>query len=153
MTIVQRISYAKTKSYATSRREDPEFVPPTSVHARPDVARIGKFTVSSLDKRQRTEDSADGQPQAKRDKSQDDSDDGEEMEIDEDEEKEQHRGSGMSTSSIYQWENSFTTCPRSRHPHRNTAPSCIPIMYESTTRSDRRRPFGSVPAVRNVQCT
>ncbi|KIM68585.1 hypothetical protein SCLCIDRAFT_1208779 [Scleroderma citrinum Foug A] len=95
-----RISYAKTKSYATSRREDPEFVPPTSVHARPDVARIGKFTVSSLDKRQRTEDSADGQPQAKRDKSQDDSDDGEEMEIDEDEEKEQHRGSVATPTAI-----------------------------------------------------
>ncbi|KAG6337353.1 hypothetical protein ID866_1726 [Astraeus odoratus] len=82
-----RINYAKSKSYATSRREDPNFVPRTSVHARPEIAQIGKVTVSSADKRQRTEDSTDGQPQAKREKSEEDSD-GEEMEIDEDEEKE-----------------------------------------------------------------
>lgn len=102
MTFVQHFSYAKTKSYATSRREDPEFVPPTSLHARPDVARIGKVTVSSLDKRQRTEDLEEDQPQAKRDKSQDDSDDGEEMEIEDDDEKEQqNQGSGMSSAWIY----------------------------------------------------
>lgn len=83
-----RISYAKTKSYATARREDPDFVPPTSVHARPEVSKIAKVTVSSVDKRQRTEDSTPDQPQPKREKSQDDSE-GEEMEIDEDDDKEQ----------------------------------------------------------------
>ncbi|KAI6047230.1 hypothetical protein EDC04DRAFT_601727 [Pisolithus marmoratus] len=83
-----RISYAKTKSYAAARREDPDFVPPTSVHARSEVSKIGKVTVSSLDKRQRTEDSTLDQPRSKREKSEDDSE-GEEMEIDEDEEKEQ----------------------------------------------------------------
>ncbi|KAI6003942.1 hypothetical protein EDD15DRAFT_2385051 [Pisolithus albus] len=83
-----RISYAKTKSYATARREDPDFVPPTSVHARPEVSKIARVTVSSVDKRQRTEDSTPDQPQPKRDKSQDDSE-GEEMEIDEDDDKEQ----------------------------------------------------------------
>lgn len=83
-----RVSYAKTKSYATSRREDPDFVPPTSVHARPEVSTIGKVTVSSLDKRLRTDDSTPDEPQSKREKSEDDSE-GEEMEIDEDEDKEQ----------------------------------------------------------------
>lgn len=83
-----RISYAKTKSYATARREDPDFVPPTSVHARPEVSKIARVTVSSVDKRQRTEDSTPDQPQSKREKSQDDSE-GEEMEIDEDDDKEQ----------------------------------------------------------------
>ncbi|KAI6105632.1 hypothetical protein F5141DRAFT_1125102 [Pisolithus sp. B1] len=84
-----RISYAKTKSYATARREDPDFVPPTSVHVRPEVSKIAKVTVSSVDKRQRTEDSSPDQPQPKREKSQDESE-GEEMEIDEDDDKEQH---------------------------------------------------------------
>ena len=81
---MQRITYAKSKSYATSRREDPNFVPPTSVHANEDVALLQKVTVSSTDKRRRDEDMADGQPKSKREKSEDDSD-GEEMEIDEDE--------------------------------------------------------------------
>ncbi|KIK98736.1 hypothetical protein PAXRUDRAFT_823518 [Paxillus rubicundulus Ve08.2h10] len=85
-----RITYAKAKSYATSRREDPNFVPPTSVHARPELAQIGKITVSSADKRQRDDGIAEGQPQPKREKSQDDDSDGEEMEIDEDEENAQH---------------------------------------------------------------
>ncbi|KAG1753979.1 uncharacterized protein EDB91DRAFT_1100980 [Suillus paluster] len=80
-----RITYAKSKSYATSRKEDPKFVPPTSVHANQDIASLAKVTVSSADKRRRDEDMADGQPKSKREKSEDDSD-GEEMEIDEDEE-------------------------------------------------------------------
>ncbi|TFY56127.1 hypothetical protein EVG20_g9046, partial [Dentipellis fragilis] len=33
-TRVQRIQYAKTKSFATQRREDPYFVPPTSAFGR-----------------------------------------------------------------------------------------------------------------------
>ncbi|KAG1820242.1 uncharacterized protein BJ212DRAFT_1458191 [Suillus subaureus] len=80
-----RITYAKSKSYATSRREDPNFVPPTSVHANQDLAMLAKVTVSTTDKRRRDGDMADGQPKPKREKSEDDSD-GEEMEIDEDEE-------------------------------------------------------------------
>ena len=86
----QHISYAKSKSYATSRREDPNFVPPTSSHARPEAAQIGKLTVSSVDKRQRDDDTTDDRPTAKREKSQGDGSDEEEMEIDEDEENVQH---------------------------------------------------------------
>ncbi|KAJ7904462.1 hypothetical protein B0H14DRAFT_2662967 [Mycena olivaceomarginata] len=58
-----RIAYAKSKSYATSRKEDPSFVPPTSANAS---ALIRK---------------------AKRDKGDDDD---EEMEIDDDEENPQN---------------------------------------------------------------
>ncbi|OJA17010.1 hypothetical protein AZE42_00604 [Rhizopogon vesiculosus] len=78
-----RITYAKSKSYATSKKEDPNFVPPTSIHANQNAALLAKVTVSSADKRRRDEDMADGQPKSKREKSEEDSD-GEEMEIDED---------------------------------------------------------------------
>ncbi|ESK97622.1 spliceosomal protein [Moniliophthora roreri MCA 2997] len=71
-----RIDYAKTKSYATSRREDPNFVPPSSTTASSLLAQNG---VAS-GKRQREDDTGEG-PQAKKEKS--DSDD-EEMEIDDD---------------------------------------------------------------------
>lgn len=87
---IQRINYAKSKSYATSRREDPNFVPPSSAHARPEATQIGKVTVSSADKRQRDDDTTDARPNAKREKSQGDGSDEEEMEIDEDEENVQH---------------------------------------------------------------
>jgi len=69
---MQHIAYAKTKSYATLRREDPNFVQPT-------VANAGNALVNG--KRPRDGDADDRR--AKREKS-DDSD--EEMEIDEDEE-------------------------------------------------------------------
>lgn len=87
---IQRITYAKSKSYATARREDPNFVPPTSTYARPEAAQIGKLTVSSVDKRQRDDDTTDDRPDAKREKSQGDDSDDEEMEIDEDEENVEH---------------------------------------------------------------
>lgn len=87
---IQHINYAKSKSYATSRREDPNFVPPTSAYSRPEAAQIGKITVSLVDKRQRDDDTTDDHPNAKREKSQGSDSDEEEMEIDEDEENEQH---------------------------------------------------------------
>ncbi|KAF9263460.1 RNA-binding domain-containing protein [Marasmius fiardii PR-910] len=74
-----RIDYAKTKSYATSRREDPNFVPPNSANA----SGLSKQNGTADKKRSRDEDQADGQPQRKKEKN--DSDD-EEMEIDDDEE-------------------------------------------------------------------
>ena len=85
---LQRINYAKSKSYATSRREDPNFLPPTSSHAQSEATQIGKL--SSIDKRQRDDDTTDDRPNAKRERSQGDGSDEEEMEIDEDEENVQH---------------------------------------------------------------
>ncbi|KDR83794.1 hypothetical protein GALMADRAFT_236179 [Galerina marginata CBS 339.88] len=69
------IDYAKSKSYATLRVEDPDFVPPTAANASAIVTQNGK--------RQRDTDAGDSERQAKREKA-DDSD--EEMEIDDEEE-------------------------------------------------------------------
>ncbi|KAL0577720.1 hypothetical protein V5O48_004269 [Marasmius crinis-equi] len=73
------IDYAKTKSYATSRREDPNFVTPNAANASNLLRQNG----TGDKKRLRDEDTADGQPQQKKERS--DSDD-EEMEIDDDDE-------------------------------------------------------------------
>ncbi|KAF5331728.1 hypothetical protein D9611_007722 [Ephemerocybe angulata] len=66
------IAYAKSKSYATLSREDPDFVPPTAANAS---------SVLQNGKRAREEDATE-QRQAKREKSDEDSD--EEMEIEDD---------------------------------------------------------------------
>lgn len=77
----QRIQYAKTKSYATSKRDDPNFVPPSAVAAR----AVASLAGPSSDKRAREEDgAADGRP-VKKEKSRGDDEDDEEMEIEEDE--------------------------------------------------------------------
>ncbi|KJA30025.1 hypothetical protein HYPSUDRAFT_32063, partial [Hypholoma sublateritium FD-334 SS-4] len=68
------IDYAKSKSYATLRVEDPDFVPPNAANASALLQQNGK--------RPRDGDTADSERQAKREKS-DDSD--EEMEIDDEE--------------------------------------------------------------------
>ncbi|KAJ7283705.1 hypothetical protein C8J57DRAFT_1710051 [Mycena rebaudengoi] len=72
------IDYAKTKSYATSRKEDPSFVPPTSANASALIVQNGR----AEKKRQREEDAAEGERKAKRDKADEDD---EEMEIDDEE--------------------------------------------------------------------
>ncbi|EIW82365.1 RNA-binding domain-containing protein [Coniophora puteana RWD-64-598 SS2] len=72
-----RIAYAKEKSYATLRKEDPDFVPPNSLHAQNNPALAAK--------RQLEDGATDGERQRKREKAEDDdNDDGVEMEIDED---------------------------------------------------------------------
>jgi U2 small nuclear ribonucleoprotein B'' len=71
----QRIDYAKTKSFATLRREDPNFVPPSSIHAN------SLSQAQQNGKRPRDGAYADGEPSAKREKA-DESD--EEMEIEDD---------------------------------------------------------------------
>lgn len=68
----KRIDYAKTKSYATSRREDPLFVPPTAANA--------SALLTQNAKRQRDGEDADGGRHAKREKPEEEDD--EEMEID-----------------------------------------------------------------------
>ncbi|KAF8741110.1 hypothetical protein AX14_005713 [Amanita brunnescens Koide BX004] len=74
-----RISYAKTKSYATLRKEDPNFVPPNAVNASPLVVHTSK--------RPRDETAKVGaERQVKREKGEEEDDDDEEMEIDDDEE-------------------------------------------------------------------
>ncbi|KAG6821232.1 hypothetical protein H0H93_002342 [Arthromyces matolae] len=81
------IDYAKTKSHATSRREDPNFVPPTSVNA------------SSLltQKRQREDEAVEDERNTKREKSEEDE---EEMEIDDDDEPAQKSNTLSSTTGV-----------------------------------------------------
>ncbi|KAF5388257.1 hypothetical protein D9615_000366 [Tricholomella constricta] len=92
------IDYAKTKSYATLRREDPNFVQPTAANAN--------ALVSENAKRQREDEDADGERNAKREKSEEDE---EEMEID-DEDDSAHPSNTDSFSS-----EATTTIP-SQHP-------------------------------------
>ncbi|KAF7313756.1 Spliceosomal protein [Mycena chlorophos] len=82
-----RIAYAKTKSYATSRKEDPAFVPPTAVNA-------SAIMQNGVDKKRQREDGAgDDERNAKREK-QDQDDDDEEMEIEDDDEQQNAVASG-----------------------------------------------------------
>lgn len=67
------------------KREDPEFVPPTSVHAQDTVARLGNGALANGEKRGREDRMDEDERQPKREKT-DDDDEGEEMEIEDDEE-------------------------------------------------------------------
>jgi RNA recognition motif-containing protein len=94
------IDYAKSKSYATLKRDDPNFVPPNSANASQRLLQNERITISS-DKRQRDdedEDDDEEERQSKREKG--DDDDGEEMEIDEDEESAQPATSNLSSASV-----------------------------------------------------
>ncbi|KAH8106007.1 RNA-binding domain-containing protein [Cristinia sonorae] len=79
------ISYAKTKSYATMRKDDPNFVPPTSVHAKNTIERLGANALAGPEKRQRDDRMDEDGRETKREKTADDDDEGEEMEIEDDE--------------------------------------------------------------------
>ncbi|KDQ28919.1 hypothetical protein PLEOSDRAFT_1063645 [Pleurotus ostreatus PC15] len=74
------IDYAKGKSYATLKREDPNFVPPTAANASALVRN------AASQKRSREDGAQDSGRQVKREKNDDDSDD-EEMEIDDDDDE------------------------------------------------------------------
>ncbi|TFK75957.1 RNA-binding domain-containing protein [Pluteus cervinus] len=85
------IDYAKTKSYATLKREDPDFVPPKSANAS---AFVNNHLKS--DKRQRDGDE-DGERATKREKSGDE--DEEEMEIDDEDESAPQKQPGSTCRS------------------------------------------------------
>ncbi|KAI0723113.1 RNA-binding domain-containing protein [Earliella scabrosa] len=79
------IEYAKTKSYATHRREDPDWVPPTSIHVK--NAPNSKSANGAGEKRQRDDRMDEDVRELKRERTDkdDDDDDDEEMEIEDDE--------------------------------------------------------------------
>ncbi|KAF8076330.1 hypothetical protein FPV67DRAFT_1407754 [Lyophyllum atratum] len=81
------IDYAKGKSYATLRREDPSFVPPTAANA--------SALVSQNAKRQREDEKADGERTTKREKAEEDE---EEMEIDDEDDSAQQTNNNACTS-------------------------------------------------------
>jgi U2 small nuclear ribonucleoprotein B'' len=78
----QRISYAKTKSWATLKRENPNFIPPNFANAPKQPP-----APNGTDKRGREAEAVDNERAKKREKASHDDDDAEEMEIDEDEEQ------------------------------------------------------------------
>ena len=83
---LQHIEYAKTKSYATLKKEDPEFVPPTSIHARDTAARLGNEVFANGEKRPRDGRVDEDERRTKRERTEESDDDaGEEMEIEDDE--------------------------------------------------------------------
>jgi hypothetical protein len=142
---VQHIDYAKSKSYATSKREDPNFVPPTSANASAFING----------KRPREDDG--GEPQAKRDRA-DDSD--EEMEIDDDEE-EQGPVVDFDTcmSDLYllfsllfhEYFVLLLQCAKSRRCPSNPVKSIsTTVVYQFTTRGYQPGPRHSLPTVRPI---
>lgn len=89
------IEYAKTKSYATMKREDPNFVPPTSIHAQETISRLGNI-LGGAEKRSRDDRMDEDERDAKRERksdADDDDDDEEEMEIEDDEDDSSKRSS------------------------------------------------------------
>ncbi|KAL7282271.1 hypothetical protein ACG7TL_003741 [Trametes sanguinea] len=80
------IEYAKSKSYATLRREDPNFVPPTSIHVQNAPNRQALQNGQPGEKRQRDDRMDEDAREFKREKTENSDDDGEEMEIEDDDE-------------------------------------------------------------------
>ena len=98
---MQHIEYAKSKSYATLRHEDPDFVPPTSVHVKnaPNGARL--LTNGAGEKRPRGDERMDEDARdVKRERTARDADDSddEEMEIEDDDEQQQTSGKGQAAN-------------------------------------------------------
>ena len=143
---MQHIDYAKSKSFATLKREDPNFVPPTAVHASPFVN--GK----DPNKRARDEDSADTR-QAKREKADESSD--EEMEIDDEDEQPAQQAPPPpltctsplpSTASQHRLHVSFAQSFRRAY---DRAPSLLKItLHKSAARSHGGCALCTVPTVR-----
>lgn len=85
---MQHIQYAKTKSYATLRKEDPEFLPPNPVAPR--LKQTPSALINGAEKRSRDDDGGAEARSSKRERTGAD-DDGEEMEMD-DEDDSARRG-------------------------------------------------------------
>jgi hypothetical protein len=85
------IHYAKSKSYATLRKEDPNFVPPSAANA-------SEIALAQSAKRLREDETADSERQTKREKSDEDE---EEMEIDDDDDDDEPstKNSSVATST------------------------------------------------------
>ncbi|KLO18100.1 RNA-binding domain-containing protein [Schizopora paradoxa] len=86
-----RIHYAKTKSHAALRREDPDFVPPNKAFPQSSSSHV-----NGTEKRSREDDDMVGGRTAKREKAEDDD---EEMEMDEDDEGEGSKKAASATTA------------------------------------------------------
>jgi U2 small nuclear ribonucleoprotein B'' len=99
----KRVQYAKSKSYATLKREDPSFIPPTAPVA------------SDRAKRQREDGMGGIAPPTKREKPIDE-DEGEEMELDDDDEDNGPSVSSTSSCTYNVWLNIILLCSQSTAP-------------------------------------
>lgn len=140
-TIIQHIDYARTKSWATLRKEDPTFIPPTSANASQLATRNGE-------KRQRDEDMSDGEPQAKREKADDDE---EEMEIDDEEEQASANSKpGLSYHLALMRHLPYNKSPGSLYSSACTTSNAKITVHKFTARSDRRCALSPLLPVRNL---
>ncbi|CAL1701059.1 unnamed protein product [Somion occarium] len=83
--MLQHIQYAKSRSYATFRKEDPNYVPPTSFHAKETISRLGNGLVAVNGQKRQVDRIDEGERESKRERTEENED--EEMEIEEDEEE------------------------------------------------------------------
>ncbi|CCM04060.1 uncharacterized protein FIBRA_06219 [Fibroporia radiculosa] len=100
-----RVEYAKTKSYATLQREDPNFVPPMSVHTKNANAQA-----ASSEKRQRDDRMDEDERALKRERAADDDDDDEEMEIEDDDDGAKETSTGGAMPAIVQSQSARLLC-------------------------------------------
>src|ERR1700761_6451813 len=128
MYIQQRIEYAKTKSYATLKRENPDFVPPSVLKAQSHPA-----PASMLAKRNREGDFRSGSSKKRNingvGAGAGAMDDDEEMEIeqDEDEEKPNHTNGAMTTNGVPPPPPISTSNLPAPHPTPNLLCSNLPV--------------------------
>ncbi|KAK7470710.1 hypothetical protein VKT23_002132 [Stygiomarasmius scandens] len=116
------IDYAKTKSYATLKREDPNYVPPNSANA----SALARQNGVQENKRPREEDSTEGERQNKRDKA--DSD--EEMEIDDDDDAPQQNAEAGSIPPAVNYPTSRLLCTNLPQEVTNDVLSVLFQQYE-----------------------
>lgn len=153
-TRAQHIEYAKTKSYATLKKEDPNFVPPNALPVDVKESRLANGS-SSSEKRRRDDQMDADERSSKREKAtEDDDDDDEEMEIEDDEDtgaKPSDAASNGASMMMF-----YPVFPL--HPHfvisvsyTNGSPTSFgtPLMYKLAARSHRRRAFCTFPTVCN----
>ena len=159
---MQHIEYAKSKSYATLRHEDPDFVPPTSVHVKnaPNGARL--LANGAGEKRPRGDERMDEDARdVKRERTARDADDSddEEMEIEDDDEQQQTSGKGQAAngaqrvlSCLNRSRVAAHTTPYSVRCRPNTCSNPAVVgevnVPQSATRGHRRRIVRPLPTVR-----
>lgn len=122
---LQHIEYAKSKSYATLKREDPNFVPPTSVHAQNNANRFVNGTLGGAGRDDRMDEDERSAKRAKID-----DDDGEEMEIEDDDDT-----AAKGPGALYLLAYLNLACSyRIRCTTTRTTSISPPSMYKPTTR-------------------
>jgi hypothetical protein len=116
------------------KKEDPNYVPPTSVHAQQTVARLGNLAISGTEKRGRDDKMDEDAREPKRERIDDDSD-AEEMEIeDEDESGTKDKAPSMLRFYLVCYSTSDVRFLRRCTSSSSTA-VCQAIMHESTAGS------------------